>query len=65
MGFGGISIWQILILLILFIIPVVVFGPVAKKAGYSRWWSLTMIIPLVNLIMLWVFAFVKWPNEQD
>ena len=44
---------------------VVVYLPVWKiirKAGYSGWWVLIWIVPLVNLIMLWVFAFSDWPN---
>jgi uncharacterized membrane protein YhaH (DUF805 family) len=34
---------------------------VLHKAGYSRWWSLLVLVPLVNLIMLWVFALADWP----
>ena len=60
----GISIWQIIIILLLLAIPVLVFGPVAKKAGFSRWWSLTLVVPFVNVIMIWVFAFIEWPAEK-
>ncbi|WP_292402818.1 MULTISPECIES: hypothetical protein [unclassified Methylophaga] len=60
----GISIWQLIIILVLIVIPVVIFGPVAKKAGFSRWWSLILIVPLINLIMVWVFAFMEWPAEK-
>ncbi len=63
MGLGGISIWQLMILFSLFIIPVFVFRPIAKKAGFSGWWGILMIIPFVNLILLWFFAFKKWPVE--
>ena len=34
---------------------------IAKKAGYSSWWCLAMLIPLVNLVLVWVFAFSDWP----
>ena len=40
---------------------VAVFGRILNRAGYSRWWLLTLVVPLVNLIMLWVFAFASWP----
>jgi hypothetical protein len=46
-------------------IPVVVFGPVAVKAGFSRWWSLVLILPFVNLFAIWLFAFIEWPAEKD
>ena len=43
---------------------VAIFGRVLNRAGYSRWWLLTMIVPLLNLIMLWIFAFAEWPAAR-
>ena len=43
---------------------VAVFGRILNRAGYSRWWLLTAVVPLVNLIMLWVFAFAVWPAAR-
>jgi hypothetical protein len=40
---------------------VAIFGRIASRAGYSRWWALTMLVPILNLVMLWVFAFTMWP----
>jgi len=56
----GISIWMLLI------ISVVIFfyyliGRIASKAGYNPWWALIVLVPVVNLIMIWIFAFKKWP----
>lgn len=31
-----------------------------KKAGFSPWLSLLCVIPLVNLIMLYILAFSEW-----
>ncbi len=61
----GLSIWHLMIIIVVVMIPVLVFGPVVKKAGFSRWWSLILILPLINLIMVWVFAFMKWPAEES
>ena len=41
------------------------FVPVVKilhKAGYSGWWCLMVFVPLVNIVMFWVFAFADWPS---
>ena len=35
---------------------------IARKAGFSGWWGLTQIVPLVGLVMIWVLAFVDWRN---
>lgn len=61
----GISIWQLIIIAVLIVIPVLIFGPVVRKAGFSRWWSLLLAVPLINLIMIWVFAFMEWSAEKN
>jgi len=61
----GISIWQLIIIIVLIATPILVFGPVVKKAGFSRWWSLLLIVRVINLIMVWVFAFMEWPAEKN
>lgn len=55
--------WIIFALWILgFLIPV---WRIASKAGFSGAWSLLMWIPLLNIILLWVFAFSKWPAHEQ
>ena len=54
----------VVILFILVIIPAFVVSKILYKAGFSGWYSLLSIIPLVNIIALWVFAFIPWPAEE-
>jgi uncharacterized membrane protein YhaH (DUF805 family) len=61
---GSFSVWHVLIILIGFLIIVVPYVKIIKKAGYSGWWVIVAFIPLVNLIMLWVFALARWPVEE-
>ncbi len=61
----GISIWQLIILLGIIAIPILIYSPILNKAGFSRWWSLCIFIPVVNLLMVWVFAFIEWPVEKE
>ncbi|MFC3226340.1 hypothetical protein ACFOGJ_03820 [Marinibaculum pumilum] len=35
-----------------------------QKAGFSGAWSLLLLVPVVNLVMLWVFAFISWPVDD-
>jgi uncharacterized membrane protein YhaH (DUF805 family) len=53
-GIGG------LIVLVLVIVPL---WRICTRAGFSGWWSLLVMVPLLNLIMLWVFAYAKWPRD--
>jgi hypothetical protein len=49
-------------LLVLYFVPLV---KIVRKAGYRGWWSLMVLIPLVNIIMLYVFAFSDWPALRN
>jgi hypothetical protein len=33
---------------------------IMRRTGYSGWWSVLAIIPIANLVGLWVFAFARW-----
>jgi len=35
-----------------------------QKAGFSGAWALLLIVPVLNLVMLWVFAFISWPVDD-
>ena len=37
-------------------------GRVLIKAGLSQWWCVLSVIPIVNVIGLFVFVRVGWPN---
>ena len=55
----------VVVILGLFVWAVVaVFGRILNRAGYSRWWLLTIVVPLLNVIMLWVLAFAIWPVDR-
>ena len=42
-----------------------IWGLIFKKAGYSFWLCLLMVIPLVNLIWLLIFALSTWPIHRE
>ncbi len=38
---------------------------IAGRAGYNPWMGLLMLVPLVNLVVLYMFAFKQWPIETQ
>jgi uncharacterized membrane protein YhaH (DUF805 family) len=54
------------LLITILLIALIAIWPTVRilhKAGYSGWWSLIAFVPLVNLVMLYIFAFAaSWPN---
>jgi hypothetical protein len=59
---GSLSIWHILILLIVFVGFLLPYGKILSRAGWSGWLCLLMLLPLVNIIFLWTFAYGRWPT---
>ncbi len=36
-----------------------------QRAGWNGWWFVALALPVVGLVVLWWFAFGRWPNEYD
>ncbi len=60
MGPTGLIMWLIMVALI--ILP---FWFIFSKAGHSKWLSLLMVVPMVNIVMLYFLAFSTWPSQRD
>jgi hypothetical protein len=62
---GSFSVWHWLITLLYIGAFVVPCWRIVNKAGYAGAWSLLAVVPLLNIVLLWVFAFMRWPNERQ
>jgi hypothetical protein len=60
---GGLSPLHWLLILVL-ISPVFAMANVIKRVGHSPWLALLFLIPMVNWVFLWVFAYMRWPIDQ-
>ncbi len=49
-----------IIILVFIVMAVIPYWMIWKKAGFSPWFGLLMIIPMVSMIMLYVLAFSEW-----
>lgn len=58
----GFSLVEFVIAAVLILVFCWPYVKIIQKAGYSGWWFLVTFVPLLNLVMLWVFAFADWPN---
>ena len=54
-GFGG------GVLAVLILIPAY---RLAERVGYPGWYAFLLLIPILNLVLLWMFAFKPWPKDQ-
>jgi uncharacterized protein (DUF983 family) len=53
-----------LMMLIIGALIVIPFLVIFEKAGYSKWLSLLMVVPVVNIIAIYYLAFSEWPALQ-
>ncbi len=51
-----------LIIAVLILLP---FWFIFSKAGYSKWLSLLMLVPIVNFGMLYFLAISTWPSQRE
>jgi Protein of unknown function (DUF2510) len=51
--------------LALIVFMIVCYVKIIHKAGYSAWWLLTALVPLLNLVMIAIFAFAEWPVIKE
>jgi predicted PurR-regulated permease PerM len=40
-------------------------GRILRRAGFSPFWSVLAVVPLVNLIGLWIFSTANWPGSES
>ncbi len=50
------------LLILLLVIPYLPSIVVLKRTGLSSWLYSLFLIPIVNLVWLWIFAFGRWPE---
>ena len=57
---------MIFLLIVVYTLIILWLGSkILDKAGLKKWNVLYLLIPVVNIIMIWLFAFQHWPNLKD
>lgn len=58
------SIFHWIIILFVFGVFQVPFWKIATKTGYPGTASLLLLIPVINIAIIWLFAFSSWPATR-
>ena len=65
MGFGLTELVIVGTIVFLIILPLtLIFRPIVTKAGFSGWWVVLLMVPFLNIALIWLFAFIEWPAES-
>ena len=58
------SVWHWLIVVIWLFLLIYPVGRILSRLGIPWAVAFLMVVPFVNLLMLWVVAFIKWPRDH-
>ena len=62
---GAFSAGALFIAFLLIVVSLVIYWRIAAKMGYPGWYSLGLLVPLLNLILVLLVAFTEWPIERE
>jgi hypothetical protein len=59
-----------MLLLLVFILFAVAYWAwccvrITARAGLSPLWAALMVVPVLNLVLIWLFAYARWPRLDE
>ncbi|MBV9137388.1 MAG: hypothetical protein JO357_10035 [Hyphomicrobiales bacterium] len=60
----GISIWHWPIVLVYAGFYFLAVVRILNRVGFSGWWSLLALVPIGNVVALFIFSRAKWPQME-
>ena len=57
---GSMSLWHWFILIFFIVALGVPIAKILGRLGFSKWWTIAYFIPFVNIVGIWILAYVRW-----
>ena len=51
----------LIIFLLVFLVPA---GRILRRTGHNSFWCVLALFPVLNVVVLWFFAFKTWPTDK-
>ena len=61
---GSFSLWHWLIVVVWLFVIIFPVGKILSRLGIHWAVAFLTVVPVVNLVMLWVVALIKWPRDH-
>jgi hypothetical protein len=62
---GGALAAVIIVGIAFWLVFLIAYIKIISRAGYSGWWVLIIFVPIVNIVMLLIFAYKEWPIQRE
>ena len=63
MFMGYWSVWDWIFFAVFAALILYPIGRILARIGFSPFWSVVALVPLANLVGLWVVALAAWPRD--
>ena len=50
---------------IIYVLVILAWWRIFHRVGWSPWLSVLFLVPVANLVMLFIFAVTRWPIERE
>ena len=60
-GMQSFNLWHSIILTVFLVLQAIPIAKILDRVGFSKWWTIAFLIPIVSLVTLWIFASARWP----
>lgn len=64
MFMGYWSVWHWIFVAVVAALVLYPIGRILARIGFSPFWSVVALIPLANLVGLWIVALAAWPQGK-
>ncbi|WP_233217291.1 hypothetical protein [Trinickia dabaoshanensis] len=61
-GMAGYGLAHWIVYVVMAVVLLYPIGRILMRIGLSPFWSILALVPLLNLIGLWLLAFIDWPT---
>lgn len=61
-GYGSAH-WIVFVIMALVVLYPI--GRILRRIGLSPIWAILAFVPMLNLLGLWILAFVDWPRQDS
>ncbi|MGH6828216.1 MAG: hypothetical protein ACREFW_04830 [Rhizomicrobium sp.] len=57
--------WNAIVLVFVLAVYIYPISKILTRVGWNPWLSLLWLVPALNVAMLWVLAFARWPAKGE
>lgn len=63
MGIAGYGLGHWIVFAAMVVLLLYPIGRILMRIGLSPFWAILVFVPVLNLIGLWLLAFINWPGK--